>query len=73
MTGKNQTTPNLAEPRIPDYLYRIFAVGGFESGETNVSSRLTSHQPDIDKIYLYAKYQYKPKYQQLVENMKMQG
>lgn len=42
MTGKNQTTPNLAGPHILDYLYRIFVVGGSESGETNVSSTFSS-------------------------------
>lgn len=42
MTGKNQKTPSLAGPRIPDYLYRIFVVGGSESGETNVSSTFSS-------------------------------
>ena len=30
-------------------------IGGSGSGKTNALFNLISHQPDIDKIYLYAK------------------
>ena len=30
-------------------------VGGSGSGETNAMVNLINHEPDIDKIYLYAK------------------
>ena len=45
--------PNLLQ--IPDHQYRILIVVGSGSGRTNALLNLISHQPDIDKIYLYAK------------------
>ena len=36
------------------------------SGKTNLLFNLVSHQPDIDKIYLYAKDLYEAKYQFLI-------
>ena len=45
--------PNLLQ--IPDHHYRILIVVGSGSGRTNALLNLISHQPDIDKIYLYAK------------------
>ena len=49
----------------PDHLYRILIVGGTGSGKTNVLLNLIENQPDIDKIYLYAKDPYEAKYQYL--------
>ena len=49
-------------PYIPDHPYRIFIVGGSGSGKTNLLNLINS-QPDIDKIYQYAKNPYKKKYQ----------
>ena len=40
---------------ITDHSYRIFIIGGSRSGKTNSLFSITSHQPDTDKIYLYAK------------------
>ena len=40
---------------IPDHPYRILIVGGSGSGKTNALLNLINNQPDIDKIYLYAK------------------
>ena len=37
--------------------------GGFGSGKTNVLFNALNNQPDIDKIYLYAKDPYEAKYQ----------
>ena len=42
-------------PEIPDDPYRILIVGGSGSGKTNVLLNLINNEPDIDKIYLYAK------------------
>ena len=39
--------------QIPDHPYRILIIGDFESEKAN--SYLTNQQPDIDKIYLWAK------------------
>ena len=35
--------------------YRILIIGGSGSGKTNLLLNLIENQPDIDKIYLYAK------------------
>ena len=52
--------------QIPDYSYRILIIGGYGSGKTNSLFNLINHQPDIDKIYLYAKDPYEIKYQFLI-------
>ena len=46
----------------------MLILGGSGSGKTNSFFNLRNHQPDIDKIYLYAKDPYEPKYQFLVNN-----
>ena len=40
--------------------------GGSGSGKTNTLLNLINNQPDIDKIYLYAKEPYEAKYQHLI-------
>ena len=52
--------------QIPDHPYRILIIGGSGSGKTNSSFNLINHQPDIDKIYLYAKDPYEAKYQFII-------
>ena len=47
--------------------YRILTVGGSGSGKTNGLLNLINNQPDIDKIYLYAKDPYEKKYQYLIK------
>ena len=54
-------------PYIPDHPYRILIVDGSGSGKTNALLNLTGNQPDIDKIYLYAKDLYEAKYQYLIK------
>ena len=41
-------------------------MGGSWSGKTNALLNLLNHDPDTDKIYLYAKDPYKAKYQFLI-------
>ena len=65
--NENKTKHNKNWPYIPDHRYRILIIGGSESGKTNLLLNLTENQPDIDKIYLYAKYPYKSKYQYLID------
>ena len=65
-TNENKTKHNSNWPYIPDHPYRILIVGGSGSGKTNALLNLISHQPDIDKIYLYAKDLYEAKYQYLI-------
>ena len=42
-------------------------IGGSGFGKTNTLLNLISLQPDIDKIYLYAKDPYEAKYQLLIK------
>ena len=51
---------------IPDHPYRMLIIEGSGSGKANALSNLINNQPDIDKIYLYAKDQYEAKYQFLI-------
>ena len=44
----------------------ILIIGGSVSGKTNALLNLIENQPDIDKIYLYAKDLYEAKYQYLI-------
>ena len=53
-------------PQTPDHPYIILIVGGSGSGRTNSLFNLINLQPDVDKIYLYAKDPYEPKYQFLI-------
>ena len=59
-TNENKTmqelrSHNLKWRYIPNHPYRILITGGSGSGKTNALFNLISNQPDIDKIYLYAK------------------
>ena len=64
-TNENIVEHNAKSPYIPDHPYRILIVGGSGSGKTNALLSLINNQPDIDKIYLYAKDPYEKKYQYL--------
>ena len=65
-TNENIIEHNSKWPYIPDDPYRILIVGGSGSGKTNALLNLINNQPDIDKIYLYAKDPYGTKYQYLI-------
>ena len=66
MINENKTKHNKNLPYIPDHPYRILIIGGSGSGKTNLLLNLIENQPDIDKIYLYAKDPYEAKYQYLI-------
>ena len=65
-TNENKTEHNLKWLYIPDNPYRILIIGGSGSGKTNELLNLINNQPDIDKIYLYAKDPLEAKYQYLI-------
>ena len=62
-TNESKTKHNPKWLDITDHPYRILTIGGSGSGKTNVLLNLINKQPDIDKIYLYAKDPYEKKYQ----------
>ena len=64
--NENKTVHNKNWPYIPDQPYRILIIRGSGSGKTNALLNLIENQPDIDKIYLYAKDLYEAKYQYLI-------
>ena len=72
-TNENKIDHNAKWPHIPDHPYRILIVGGSGSGKTNASLNLINNQPDIDKIYLYAKDPYEAKYQYLINKREKVG
>ena len=67
VTKENTKEPNPNWPQVPDHPYRILIIGGSGSGKTNSLFNLISQQPDIDKIYLYAKDPYEAKYRFLID------
>ena len=53
--------------------YRILIIGGFGSRKTNALLNPINNQPDIDKIYLYAKDPFEAKYQYLINKTESTG
>ena len=54
VTKENLEQLSPSWPQIPDHPYRMLIIGASESGKTNSLFNLINHQPDIDKVYLYA-------------------
>ena len=71
-TNENKIEHNSKWPYIPDHPCRILIVGS-GSGKTNALLNLINNQPDIDKIYLYAKDPYETKYQCLINKREKVG
>ena len=72
-TNKNKLMHNPDWPYIPDHPCRILIIWGSGSGKTNILLNLINNQPDIDKIYLYAKDPYEDKYQFLIKKIESIG
>ena len=70
---KEDIKNNSNQPEIHDHPYRILIVRVSGSGKTNPLLDLINHEPDIDKIYLYAKDPYKTKYKLLTEKRESTG
>ena len=71
--NENKKEHNLNWPYIPDHPYKILIIGGSGTGKTNALLNLINNQPDIDKIYLYAKDPYEDKYQYLINKRECVG
>ena len=72
-TNENKRKHNPNWPYIPDHPYRILIIGGSGTVETNALLNLINNQPDIDKIYLYAKDPYEDRYQHLINKRERVG
>ena len=72
-TSENKTEHNKNWPYIPDHPYRVLIIRGSESEKTNLLLSLLENQPDIDKIYLYAKDPYQSKHQYLINKRESVG
>ena len=73
ITKENIKEHNPNGPETPDHPYQILIIGGSGSGKTNALLNLINHEPDTDKIYLYAKDPYKAKYQLLIKKRDITG
>ena len=73
VTKENIKEHNQNWPQIPDHPYRISIIGGSESGKTNSLFNLISHQPGIDKMYLYAEDPFEAKYKFLISKQESTG
>ena len=73
-TNENKKQHNLKWSYILDHPNRIIIIiGGSGSGKTNALLNVINNQPDIEKIYLYAKDRYEAKYQFLINKRKITG
>ena len=68
-----KTKHNKKWPHSTDHPYRILIIAGSGSGKTNLLLNLIENQPDIDKIYLYAKDPYESKYQHSINKRESVG
>ena len=60
--NQNKTEHNLKWSYIAEHPYRILIIGGSGFGKANALLNLINNQPNIDKIYFYAKDPYEAKY-----------
>ena len=60
-------------PKIPNHPYLRLITGRSGSGKTNALLNITNDEPDIHKIYLYAKDSYEAKYQLLINKSESTG
>ena len=72
-TNENKTKHNPNWPYISDHPYKILIIGGSGSGKTNALLNLINKQPDIDKLYLYAKDQCEAKHKFLINKRESIG
>ena len=62
-SNENKTQHNKNWPYIPNHPYRILIIEGSGFGKIDALLNLINNQPDIEKIYLYAKDPYEVQHQ----------
>ena len=65
--NENMKECNPYQPQIPYYPYKILITGGSGIVKTNSFFNLIDYQPNIDRIYLYAKDPLEAKHQLLIK------
>ena len=73
VTVENKIKHNEKWPYIADHPYRILIIRDSGSGMTNSLLNLINHQPDNDRIYLFAKDPQETKYQCLINKRESVG
>ena len=73
VTKENIKEHNPNWPQIPDHPYIILTIEDSGSGKTKLLFILINEEPDIDKIYLYAKDPYEAKYRFLIDKRESAG
>ena len=71
-TNENKVIHKLNWPYTPDHPCRVLIIGGTGTGKASTLNSI-ENQPDIDKIYLYVKDSYEPKYQLLINKRERVG
>ena len=66
---ENKAQHNLKWPFILDHSFRVLILSSSGSGKINTLLNLINHQPNIDKMYLYAKDTSKAKHKLLIKNV----
>ena len=66
VANENQTI-HISQSYISDHPYRMLIIESSVSGKTNTLVNITNHEPDIDKVYLYAKDLDEKKYKFLIK------
>ena len=68
VANENQAI-HISQSYIPDHPDRMLIIGSSVSGKTNTLVNITNHEPDIDKVYLYAKDLDEKKYKFLIKDV----
>ena len=66
ITRRDMKEHNPKWSEIPDYPHRISIIGGSGPRKKNALRNLINHEPDVDKISLYAKDLYQAKHKLLI-------
>ena len=66
-------TQNANWPKVPDHPYKILIVYGSGPEKTIALLNIINHEPDINKVYFYAKDPYKAKYELLINKRESTG
>ena len=72
-SSENKTKHNKNWSYTPDHPYGILIISRSGSGKTNALLNLIENQPGIDKIQLYVKDLFEPKYQYLINKKERVG